>query len=359
MRKALVAFVVVLLLTAGTSGQQAPPFLPYGALPVLDAYLESFRVQTGIPGMSAALVREGAIVWEKGYGFQNVASRIRATPDTPYLVGDLAGTVAAVLLLQCVEQRRLDLDDPLRRFGLTLSEPDVTLRQLLSHTYAEGAGEPFAYNPERYAQLTAVMEWCAPQSYRKSVAHRVLNRLAMQDSVPGTDLQNPDIEFPEGLFEPSDLERYRRVLARQAATYKVDSRGRAERVEVPPAGVSATGGLVSTVRDLAKLDAALDSTILLREETLVAAWTPVTVRRGNTFVPMGLGWFVQPYNNERVVWHFGHVPNAGSALLLKLPNRKLTLILLANSDGLSSSFQLPAGDVTRSMFASLFLRLFT
>jgi hypothetical protein len=40
-----------------------------------------------------------------------------------------------------------------------------------------------------------------------------------------------------------------------------------------------------------------------------------------------------------------------------VPARRLTFILLANSDGLTSSFQLQAGDVTRSLFATLFLRL--
>ena len=70
------------------------------------------------------------------------------------------------------------------------------------------------------------MERCAPQPYRKSVSHRILNRLAMVDSVPGTDLRIPDVELQEGLFEPLELERYRRVLTRMATPYKVDSRGR-------------------------------------------------------------------------------------------------------------------------------------
>jgi len=43
---------------------------------------------------------------------------------------------------------------------------------------------------------------------------------------------------------------------------------------------------------------------------------------------------------------------------LKLPERKLTLLLLANSDGLSAPFSLGAGDVTRSAFAGSFLRIF-
>jgi CubicO group peptidase (beta-lactamase class C family) len=354
-----IALAAALLLTsAGTRGQQTSLFLPAGTLPVLDTYLDALRQQAGIPGMSAAVLSEGQIVWEKGYGFQNIATRQAATPDTPYLVGDLSATLGAVLLLQCVEQRRLDLDRPLEQYGVTPPEPDATLRGILSHAGPSIGNESFFYNPDRYAHLTALMEWCAPQPYRKSVAHRLLNRLAMQDSVPGTDLRDPALVLPEGLFETSDLERYRRVLDRIAVPYKVAGRSRADRTELSPVSMTAVGGLVSTVRDLAKFDDALDDGLLLQTETLAAAWSPVRDRVGEAS-PMGLGWFVQTHRGERVVWHFGSVPNAYSSLVLKLPARNITFILLANSDGLSSPFKLPSGDVTRSVFATLFLKLTT
>ena len=359
MRRLFVTFACAVALLAGstTSGQQ-PIFTPYGVVPVLDAYLEALRAQTGIPGMSAALVRDGVVLWEKGYGFQNVAARERATPATPYMIGDASGTIAAVLLLQCVEQRHLDLDRPLGQYGIDIPERTATLRDLLSHRQNEAQGEPFLYNPERYDQLTTVMQWCAPQPYRKSVSHRIINRLAMIDSVPGTDLGNPQLELPEGLYTDAELERYRRTLTRMAVGYKVESRTRVERTEVPPTTMSASGGLVSTVRDLAKLDGALDARLLLLDDTLGQAWHPAMGFRG-TQIPMGLGWFVQSYNGRRVVWHFGLVPNAYSSLIVKLPERNVTFILLANSDKLASSFQLPAGDVTRSLFATLFLKLAT
>ena len=41
-----------------------------------ESYLESLRAQAGIPGMSAALVQNGQIVWERGFGFQNQESRL-------------------------------------------------------------------------------------------------------------------------------------------------------------------------------------------------------------------------------------------------------------------------------------------
>src|SRR5713101_1523756 len=209
-RSRLAVLAAILLLAGpGASGQQPSLFTPAGTIPVLESYLEALRQQSGIPGMSAAIVREGVVVWDKGYGFQNVATRLRATPDTPYLVGDMSQLLAAVLLLQCVEQRRLGLDEPFKTYGLETPEHEATLRRVLSHTPPEPSKDPFVYSPERYAQLTPLMEWCAPQPYRKSVAHRILERLAKKDSVPGTDLQDPNLPLPEGLFDPDDLDRYR------------------------------------------------------------------------------------------------------------------------------------------------------
>ena len=357
----LLAFALAVFSSAVVLPAQQQPtiFTPGGTLPVLESYLESLRQQTGIPGMSAVLVRDGEVAWEKGFGYENVGARIRATPDTPYLVGDATGTLAAVLLLQCVEQRRILLDEPVQRYGVTALDTSSTVRQLLSH--AAPAPELFSYSPDRFSHLTEVMEWCAPQPFRKSIAHRILNRLAMVDSVPGTDWKDPQLSLPEGLFDDADRDRYRAVLDRLAVPYKVQGRSKVERTEVPTTGINASGGLVSTVRDLARFDKALDAGDeggLLKVETLGAAWAPA-MASGGTVSPMGLGWFVQYYKGEPVVWHFGNVPNAYSSLILKMPLRKMTLILLANSDGLSSPFDLAAGDVTKSLFASLFLKLAT
>ena len=225
--------------------------------------------------MSAAVVQDGEIVWEHGFGFQNVAARVRATPDTPYLVGDISATLAAVLLLQCVEEKRITLDDPITNY-VSYPEPGVTLRQALSHT-STGA---FVYSPERFAQLGPVLEYCVPQPYAKTVAHRLLDRLAMRDSVPGTNLGVPDPKLPDDEFEQADLDRYRGVVERMAVPYKVEGRGRVQQTDIPIDGIGATSGLVSTVRDLARLEKGIDSGLLLRDETLQQAWSPVAAGDG-------------------------------------------------------------------------------
>ncbi|HXV60746.1 MAG TPA: serine hydrolase domain-containing protein [Vicinamibacteria bacterium] len=351
--------VVSALLAAGSSPReveaQATGDLE-ARLVRLDASLEILRRGYAIPGLSAAVVQNQRVVWEMGYGLDDVERGRPATPDTPYRIASLTKTFTSVLLLQCVEEATLDLDDPIQKYGSDIPEAEATVRDILTHTSEQTPGLVFRYSGDRYAVLTPVVEACTGQPYRVALARRILDPLAMRDSVPGQDLENPSPTL-RALFEPGTLERYRAVLTRLAIPYSRANPFQVERSEYPPEGINASAGLVSTVRDLASYDSGLDHHLLLAEETQEAAWTPAVSRGGGT-LPYGLGWFVQQYRGERVVWHFGDWPGSFSSLIVKVPGRNLTLILLANSDGLSEPFPLASGDVTASIFAALFLRLF-
>jgi CubicO group peptidase (beta-lactamase class C family) len=151
-------------------------------------------------------------------------------------------------------------------------------------------------------------------------------------------------------------QRYTAVLGRLATPYIVD-KGKATPSHYPSSSLTPGGGLISTVRDVAQFDLAIKKGVLLRPETLALAWTPPVDRNGQR-LPHGLGWFVQTYNGERIVWQFGLADNGSSSMIVTAPFRGLTLILLANSSGLARPFSLEAGDVTVSPFARLFLETF-
>ena len=167
--------------------------------------------------------------------------------------------------------------------------------------------------------------------------------------------------YPEALTEgiPDSLavERYTRVLARLALPYAVDQQRRASPSQYAVATLTPAGGLISTVRDLAKFHLALKDGVLLRADTLALAWQAPLDRDGRR-LPHGLGWFVQSYNGEMIVWQFGVSDSGASALWVTVPGRGLTLILLGNSSGLARPFNLAAGDLTVSPFARIFLGLF-
>jgi hypothetical protein len=147
------------------------------------------------------------------------------------------------------------------------------------------------------------------------------------------------------------------VLARLARPYAVDRRGRSTPSQYTAQTLTPGAGLIASVRDLAQFDLALRKGTLLRDSTVSAAWTPPTGASGQA-LPHGTGWFVQTYKGERVVWQFGVSENGGSSMLVTVPGKGTSMILVANSDGLVRSFDLAAGDVTLSPFARMFLGLF-
>ena len=157
----------------------------------LDASLDVLRRVYSIPSLSAAVVFEQRIIWEKGFGFQDIARRLSARPDTPYRTASLTKTFTSALLMQCVEQGTLSLDEPIRQDTAGIPEPGATVRHVLTHTSEGGPGSRFHYNGNRYAELTPVVERCTGEPFRLALARRVLDRLAMRDSVPGQDLDSP------------------------------------------------------------------------------------------------------------------------------------------------------------------------
>ena len=344
-----VAAVCAVMLLPGRGAGQGLPFA------LFERYLEALRQQSGIPGLSAAIVIDGQIQWERGFGHRSLDGAAPATPDTPYPVGGLTQITSAVVLGLCSERGRLNIDDPLLQWVPDFPAPDATIRTVLAQAAGSPASASFQYDPARYAPLTAVAEQCSDEPFRVVVADEILDRLGMSRSVPGADLADP-LAGARELFDADALSRYEAVLADMAVPYRVDRNLRASASDAQARGLDASTGLISTVRDLARLDAALDEGVLLLPDTLSVAWTPA--RFGGEPLPTGLGWFVQPYQGQELVWQFSRDPDRHSAIILKIPARRLTLILLANSDGLDTGANLEQGDVTTSPFVKLFLRLF-
>jgi CubicO group peptidase (beta-lactamase class C family) len=317
-------------------------------------YLEALRAQAGIPGLAAAIVGTTDVKWERAFGRQDVERAVAARADTPFHLDSSAQLIAAALVLRCVEEGRLSLDDRIDRFQSSSPDASATIRQVLSHTSAGADGLTFRYRPERLDALAAPISQCAGPSYRGPVAG-LLDRLAMYDSVPGPDAGQL-VPPADGITEPTRA-RYADILTRLATPYAVDAAGRPTASRHAALTITPAGGVVSTVRDLARFDLALKQGVLLRADTLALAWNGPLDRNGQS-LPHGLGWFVQSYSGEPVVWQFGVGDNASSSIIVTLPRRGLTLILLANSQGLVRPFPLAAGDLTASPFGRLFLGLF-
>jgi hypothetical protein len=70
-----------------------------------------------------------------------------------------------------------------------------------------------------------------------------------------------------------------------------------------------------------------------------------------------LGWFSTEYKGVRVIWHYGYWI-ANSSLVIKVPSRGLTYVVLSNSDQLSAPYPLGSGNLETSPWATAFLDAF-
>ena len=236
-------------------------------------------------------------------------------------------------------------------------EPDATIRQLLTHTSG---------SRERPDLLAAARTPGAVVAHYSYVPGGFVQRNAGESAgAPGHVRLGSRPEHRQSRASVRRHAECRRCRAIQVASGEARNalcrvqRNRVRQSSYPESSsvLSPSSGLVTTVRDLAKFDLALKQGILLRRETLAQAWTAPADADGAA-LPHGVGWYVQYYNGEKVVWQYGLAQNAASALMITLPSRDLTLILLANSEGLTGLYSPANGDVRLSPFARVFLNMF-
>ena len=313
-------------------------------------FLESLRAQAGIPGLAATIVSTSDVMWERVFGLQDVERNVGVVGFTPFELDASTQLLVAARLLRCAEDGRLSLDANVSQY---VPGADGTVRQLLTHTTSGSDGLRFAYRPDRLGALTAVVSACTGDTFNVAMI-ALLDYLGMYDSVPGSDGHSwlPASSDPGGLVS----QRYTRVLSLLATPYTVDANKKPSASRYSATALTPASGLISTVRDLARFDLGLKKGYL-RPESLALAWAAPVDRNGQR-LPHGIGWFVQSYNGEPIVWQFGVSDNGSSSMILTAPFRGLTLILLANSSGLARPFSLEAGNVTVSPFARLFLEIF-
>ena len=319
--------------------------------------LAAMREPVDIPGMSAAIGERGEIVWTRGFGIAHRERNVAATADTIYHLASVTKPYAATVVLQLVDEGKLDLEQPVSAFGVNLEGigPGARVRHLLSHTAAGTPGTTFHYDGNLYGRLTRIVEEATGRPFSAVLTDRIIRRLGLKGTgpnprrIPGGP---PPGVAPDRSFEDSGLD-YKTLEDPLAMGYQRSAvTGRVEPIP-HPTYLFAAAGLVASAPDVARFSIALDRGILLRASTRDLAWTRGRLSSGEEF-PHGLGWFVQTIRDTKVVWHFGHGPES-SSLLIKIPARELTFVLLANSEGLSRGLQLDSGDLLRSPFAKLFL----
>jgi CubicO group peptidase (beta-lactamase class C family) len=146
--------------------------------------VEADRERLKIPGLSAVVLEDGKVLWTEGLGYADVEHQVPATPDTLYHVASLTKTFSAILVLQLVEQGKLDLDEPASHYSSDFKDDTVRLKHLLSHTSEGTPGDHYKYNPDAFEYLKAVLEKVTGKPLRQLFVETLLDPLACRTACP-------------------------------------------------------------------------------------------------------------------------------------------------------------------------------
>ncbi len=321
-----------------------------------------------LPSISVAIILNQKVIYSNSFGYADIENKIVATDTTPYRIASITKPVASTIILKLVETGKLKLDGKLKDYwpdyfnhfnilknqisekapqylGLIdnyhFERGDITLRHQLSHTSEGIPGENFKYSGFLYSELSNLVDKVSDKDFYSSVKEDIILNLNMNNSLP----QQSDTWRPH-------------VIKNLAKPYFKNNKNELVLGNYPKPNLGAGAGIVASVLDLAKFDIALDNGKLISNEMKELAFTQTKLNDG-TKIPYGLGWFIGTYKNYKIVYHTGWQPLSFSGLYLKVIDKDLTLILLANSEDLIAPFmnELGKGQIIASPFAKEFLDL--
>jgi len=327
----------------------------------VDERVNRLMARNDMAGLAVAIIEDGQISFVKGYGLTGADAAEPVTANTVFRWASLSKGVAATMVAELAEQRRLSLDDPVARWSSSLrlpggAEQKVTLADLLSHRLGivknayddkleEGMDprairgllahlDPYcapglchAYQNVAYDAASEVVERATRERYGDAVRERLFVPLGMRTA----STTRAGLESARSWARPH---RGERVLTVNDAYYRVP----------------AAGGVNSSIFDLALWMRAQmgEAPQVLSPHVLDVIHMPrvATDRRGRGAYRdfheqrYGLGWRDMLYAGHRIVGHHGAVSGYRSLILFD-PEQKAGVAMLWNSESSKPSALAP------------------
>ncbi len=335
---------ILMLLTGFTTCKKQVVTDPVSAASIgeFETKLDNLRRLSDIPGMVAGIVKDGQVIWTKSYGYENVAQQKVVTNTTIFHLASLTKTFASTVIIKLVGENKIDLNAPVSNYGVNLSENGtVRVIHLLTHTSQGIPGTKYMYSGDRYALLSNVIQSATGETFHKLATEKIMQPLGLQNTAPS------DMRL-------AALDGFDTVILKQKIAQGYGSNG-IQAVEYPK-NFSTAAGLISNLDDMLKYAAAFDGNLLLTDDQKAIVFAPMISNAGKT-LPYGLGWFIQPREGVTLNWHYGYWIGM-SSLIIRVPDKKMTFVLMANSDMLSAPYPLGNGDIWVSPYAKEFLKSF-
>jgi len=325
----------------------------------IDSFIDSTMKQWSVPGVAIAVIKDGMVIYEKGYGYRNLKTKEKVTTQTLFSIASSSKAFTATLAAMVVEEKKMDFDTPLKEYFPEFRMYDeyatghISLRDLLTHRsgiprqkffslntpptrknvrhcfrYFEPSanlGTRFQYCNETYSIAGDMIAERAGTSWEEMIKKRIFKPLGMNSTllsvsevVKTSDYSLPYIDWAGGKPEEMDF-------------HDADILG--------PAGC-----IISNVTDLSKwiifnLNRGKNQDKqLVNPALLFQTQTPqINISRSMAYKELfyqsyGMGWFINNYRGYVQINH-GGVLYGFSSMVSFLPYEKIGVVVLTNLNG--------------------------
>jgi CubicO group peptidase (beta-lactamase class C family) len=329
-----------------------------------DAYVARGLQVLRTPGASIAVVKDGRVLFAKGYGVRTVGDTARVDAHTLFQIASntKAFTTAALAIL--ADEGRLSWDEPVTKFlpGFQLYDPyvtrELTVRDLVTHRSGLGLGAGdllWFHSSYNRGEIAYRIRFARPaSSFRSAYAYDNVLYIVAGEIFPAVAAQSWDDFVKNRIFTPLGMSESGTTTAfftssRNAATPHAVDDGKLQPVPLDSVdNISPAGGIASNVTDLARwLACRLDSGRyaggrLFSERQAREMWSgqtilpiaepspPLAALRAN-FAEYALGWRLRDYQGRKIVSHTGGLAGMSSQITL-VPAERLGLVILTNSE---------------------------
>ena len=320
----------------------------------LTPLIERTMKEHAIPGLSIGVVFENKIVYAKGFGYEDITTKIPVTISTIFHTASISKTFVATAIMQLVERDKVDLDAPvieyLPYFKLEgEGYREITIRQMLGHVSGMPDTNDYEWDDPRYDE-DALEEFVRSLSKEKNIfspgekfyysnlAFEVLGDvIAKVSGMSFEEYQERFVLDPSGMEEssftkPVDLPvHWASSHAMGTILFTLDVYPYNRRHA--PSSTLHSNALEMSNWAITNLDrGAFKGKRILSSESYESLWDPwVQIEEsGPVNHSVGLGWFISDHKGERTIGHDGSDEGFVSNLIL-VPERSIGIVILANN----------------------------
>lgn len=332
---------------------QTIPSNSSGLESLLDPIFVKQMAKLHIPGAAIAIVKDGKVLFTKGYGYADIEKKTPVVPDkTIFRIGSITKVFTATAVMQLADRGRISLNDDVNKYlkgfqvPATYPQP-ITFANLLTHTSGldeitpgRRTGDKSKVIPLSEFLKTRMIRILPPGQIISYSTYNAAPAGLLVEQITGTPFK---VYLQQNVFEllgmnhtsiTDVLPQYKQDLA---TGYEYDEKGY-QKLQFQWFNTYPASDINSTATDMARFmmanlaGGALEGKRLLSKRAV--ADMQATHFRNHPRVPgWAYGYYEGYQNGRRYVEHGGSMDDGYSALLTMFPKEELGIFVACNTEG--------------------------